>query len=97
MSTIHLEPASLYFTAQRLQQESSYLADYVFRLRVEYYRLKMAWQGETAQEYLSELDVLLRRMEQYIEELLTLSLRLVRHAEAWEESDQRWAAAYRER
>ena len=97
ISFIHVEPASLYLAARTLQREYSHLAEQAFLLRVQYYHLEMAWQGGDAEEYLHELDLLLNRLQQRLEELLSLSLLLTRQAEAWEECDQRWAGVYRQR
>lgn len=96
MPILRIEPVSLHLAAQTLRQGYFQLADQAFLLHVQYYRLEMAWQGGNAEEYLYELTLLLKRMEQRLDELLSLSLTLSRQAEAWEECDQRWAGLYRE-
>lgn len=97
MHPIHLEPDSLHLAARALLQDYYHLADRVFVLRVQFYRLEMSWQGGDAEEYLYELHILLNRLEARLDELVTLGITLARQAEAWEESDQRWAGVYRER
>lgn len=54
MSCLHLDPDSLRLTARALLGDYSHLAEVLFTLRVQYYRLEMAWQGGRAEEVLSE-------------------------------------------
>ncbi len=95
MSCLHLDPDSLRLTARALVQDYSHLAEALFTLRVQYYRLEMAWQGGEAQEFLNEFQQMLHRLEIRLDELLTLALTLTRQADLWEESDQRWAGIFR--
>jgi hypothetical protein len=96
MQILHLESDSLHLAARTLMQEYYHIADRAFALRIQYYRVEMAWQGGRANEYLYELDLLFDRLRIRMDELLTLSRILYRQAETWDESDQRWAGAYRE-
>lgn len=95
MNSLHIDPSSLHLVARTLLQEYSRFAEQVFLLRLQYYRLEMAWQGGAAEEYLQELNLLIRRLEKQTDKVLTLGLTLLRQAEAWEECDQCWAAVFR--
>jgi uncharacterized protein YukE len=96
MSPLHIEPDFLHLAARTLLQEYDRLAEQVFALRIQLYRLEMAWQGGEAEAYLYDLNALLTRLERRMEELFSLAIMLSRQAEAWEECDQRWADMYRE-
>ncbi len=96
MLLLHLDPDDLYRTAQLLQQHLLTLDEGLFNLRVQYHRLEMAWGGDRARSYLNDVYTVLTQLEQQLNELDALALILARYAEAWQESDQRWATLYRE-
>ncbi len=97
MSTsIHVDPDHLYQTTRTFWQNHLDMADQLYALRTAQYRLEMAWQGgEVSEEYFCEFRLLLQRLNQMAEELLSLGLTLSRQAEAWDESDQRWTSTFR--
>lgn len=97
MALIHVEPEGLNLTARSLAQEYYFLADRLYDLRRSYYRLEMAWQGGDACEFLFEMNRLIDRMSVQLDQLMDLSLILSRQADAWDESDQRWAWTFREK
>jgi uncharacterized protein YukE len=94
--SLHVETDSLHMTARSLLQQYYHLADRLFALRVQHYRLEMAWQGGDAEEYSHQLNQLIARLQDRMEELISLGLTLSRQADGWEELDQRGAGEFRD-
>jgi len=95
MQPIHVDPEQLYLSARALWQDHLNMIDEIYALRTSMYRLEMAWQGPSAEEFTAELSRLIERLSEHTEEILSLGLTLSHQGEMWDESDQRWTWNFR--
>lgn len=95
MVTIRVDPDLLFLASRSLGQGYFRFLEALFVLRSSLARLEVSWQGGRAEDFLAEAAVLLRRLQEYGEELFTMSLILFRQANRWEEMDQRWQGIFR--
>jgi uncharacterized protein YukE len=94
MAEIRVEPEHLYAAARSIWQANYVLLDELHSLRVAILRLEMAWQGGDAEEVIGVLNNARAALNARAEELYEFGQRLSRHAESWDESDQRWASIF---
>jgi uncharacterized protein YukE len=95
MQPIHVDTEQLYAASRALWQNHLDLIDQIDLLHMSSARLEMAWQGGLSEEFTSEFDALLQKMNLHAEELFSMGLTLSRQGEKWDESDQRWDRDYR--
>jgi WXG100 family type VII secretion target len=95
MPMIHVEPEDLQQTARDMWQHSLAMEEALHSLQASSYRLEMAWQGSTADEYAAEFRQLLHQARIKLESLDQLGILLSHQADLWHESDQRWEGEYR--
>jgi uncharacterized protein YukE len=93
---IHVDPEALYITAREMWQRDLQMVESIYLLQAACYRLEMAWQGDSAEVYVNELQALIGQLRAQLGEVDRFSLILSRQAERWQESDQAWARAFRE-
>jgi len=96
MQSIHIEPEELYLTSRAMWQQSQQISQVASSLQAAVMRLEMAWLGGSAEEVISSLQVVIRRLRDRMDELERLGLILSREAERWQESDQVWSRVYRD-
>lgn len=96
MFVIRVDPDLLFLASRSLGQGYFRFLEALFVLRTSLARLEISWEGRRAEDFLAEAAVLLRRLQEYGEELFTMSLLLFRQANRWEEMDQRWQGIFRD-
>lgn len=96
MQYLHVETDALRETARAISIARLETMDSIAELQTTAYRVEAGWQGSSAQAFLEELAEWLSKLRTGLEELDQLERILAHQAEAWEESDQRWANTYRE-
>jgi len=96
MPLLHAEPDLLFLASRAFWQANYRAMDQLFSLRVALLRLEMAWQGDRAEEFFTEMAPLLPQLSKRTEDLLSMSLVLSRQADLWDESDQRWTGIFRD-
>jgi WXG100 family type VII secretion target len=97
MSTIHVETDALRDTVSVCEYALVDIDDSYADIRAAALRLETGWQGGSAGTFHAELRDWLRATAEAIDRLDSLWRALARQADGWEEIDQRWTAAYRER
>lgn len=96
MPILTVEPDLLRATYGELNQKAQQLLDEELKLRQAASSLDMAWQGNSAAEFMTELERLQQQLRVLVQDLFTLAQRINREADRWEESDQSWVHEYRE-
>jgi len=91
---LHVEPEQLRSTGNRMIHTALDIWEYVSSLRQAVYRLELAWWGGTAHVFLSEVRIRIAELSTRAENLYDFGLLLIRQADSWDESDQRWASTY---
>jgi WXG100 family type VII secretion target len=97
MDYLHVETETLREVGREIDRGGLDTLNQEYDIRSLANRLEANWQGGSAQDFLEELREWITGMERAMDELDRLGRILVRQAEAWEESDQRWTGVYRER
>jgi uncharacterized protein YukE len=95
MPPIHVNPDQLYLSARRLWQDHLNMVEEIYLLRTAVARLEMAWHGPASDEFASEMNNLIKLLNEHADELMSLGLTLSHQGEMWDESDQRWTWNYR--
>ncbi len=88
MTIIHMETERVRQTARQLDQWAATMLLHSHTLRSSAGRLSVAWQGgRRSERFHQEYQALVRKLEQQIQELHTLALRVLREVEEWENKD----------
>jgi uncharacterized protein YukE len=93
---IHVDTDQLHAAARETWIAEHQLLEQVLALQAACARLELAWQGLSSEEFSQEMRDLSRQLNLRAAELKELGLKLSREAERWEETDQRWTAAFRD-
>lgn len=96
MDTIRVDPDLLLLASRALAQGYFRLLEALSALRSSLAQLEIAWQGKHADDFVFEATLLVRKLQEYSEELFAMSLLLFRQANRWEELDQRWQHIFRD-
>ena len=95
MSLFHIEPDELWIISNVLNQHAHIMLDINDNLNRASGLLDMAWQGNSANDFLNELEQVQNTFRGLTQELFILSQRINHEADRWEESDQIWVQEYR--
>jgi WXG100 family type VII secretion target len=96
MPTVHIEPNQLRELSRFFEVNARQIQDLYMRLRQAEMLLEMAWQGNSAAEFMTDLERLQQQLRVLVQDLFILAQRIHREADRWEESDQIWVQEYRE-
>lgn len=96
MPPIHVEPDQLYLTSHTFFQANYHALEDLYALRSALLRLEMTWTSPSAEAFHHDMHALVQQLDAQIEQLVEMGLVLSRQADRWQESDQRWMAAFRE-
>ncbi|MHA1216704.1 MAG: WXG100 family type VII secretion target [Candidatus Thorarchaeota archaeon] len=96
MPILHVEPEELFLASRAFWRATYETHEQLTVLRMTVARLEMAWSGSAADEFLVEMNSIVRELSRMSEELCEMELLLARQADLWIEADQRWAALFRD-
>jgi len=95
-SIVHVDTEALRSQAQRLRRLAWEIETEHMDIRQALQRLKVAWEGPSAWDFLLEAYGLLHRLEANLEDLRELIRVLEREAQKWEDAERFWYRYYRQ-
>ena len=84
MNPLHMDTEQVREMAYQMARVASYLDDHILSLRRVRSRLAWNWVGEPSSDFQKRLILLVHALEELVDDLHALALRVAREAEEWE-------------
>jgi WXG100 family type VII secretion target len=88
MTTIHMETEKVHALAKKLGTDGTQILANITSMQSSAASLRSTWQGGGADDFNADFGRLIKKIEGQIEDLQTLSMRLTREVDEWENVDQ---------